>query len=65
MYFFFSTVCLDRSKVMFGVVKMVDFRDAKRLYHLSKPDFFLWNVSFWVTAIVGPIQGIAVSVVVR
>ncbi|CAB1115838.1 sulP [Ectocarpus sp. CCAP 1310/34] len=52
------------SVVMFGVVKMVDFRDAKRLYHLSKPDFFLWNVSFWVTAIVGPIKGIAVSVVV-
>ncbi|CAM9135564.1 unnamed protein product [Ectocarpus sp. 6 AP-2014] len=52
------------SVVMFGVVKMVDFRDAKRLYHLSKPDFFLWNVSFWVTAIVGPIEGIAVSVVV-
>ncbi|CAN0326268.1 unnamed protein product [Pylaiella littoralis] len=52
------------SVVMFGVVKMVDFRDAKRLYHLSKPDFCLWNVSFWVTAIVGPIEGIAVSVVV-
>ncbi|CAM9630726.1 unnamed protein product, partial [Hapterophycus canaliculatus] len=52
------------SVVMFGVVKMVDFRDAKRLYHLSKPDFCLWNVSFWVTAIVGPIEGIAVSVIV-
>eukprot|EP00752_Nemacystus_decipiens_P001735 g1678.t1 len=52
------------SVVMFGVVKMVDFRDAKRLYHLSKPDFFLWNVSFWVTAIVGPIEGIGVSIVV-
>ena len=54
-----------KKKVMFGVVKMVDFRDAKRLYHLSKPDFLLWNVSFWVTAMVGPIEGIAISVVVR
>ncbi len=54
-----------REQVLFGVVKMVDFRDAKRLYHLSKPDFFLWNVSFWVTAIVGPIEGIGVSLVVR
>lgn len=44
---------------------MVDFRDAKRLYHLSKPDFFLWNVSFWITVIVGPIQGIAASVAIR
>ena len=44
---------------------MVDFRDAKRLYHLSKPDFFLWNISFWVTIIVGPIEGIAVSLAVR
>lgn len=52
-------------KVMFGVVKMVDFRDAKRLYHLSKPDFFLWNLSFWVTVVVGPIEGIAISVIVR
>lgn len=56
---------LEPPQVMFGVVKMVDFRDAKRLYHLSKPDFLLWNVSFWVTTIVGPIEGIGVSVVVR
>lgn len=55
----------ENKQVLFGVVKMVDFRDAKRLYHLSKPDFFLWNVSFWVTAIVGPIEGIGVSLVVR
>eukprot|EP00904_Undaria_pinnatifida_P011024 jgi/Undpi1/7051/HiC_scaffold_21.g09525.m1 len=52
------------SVVMFGVVKMVDFRDAKRLYHLSKPDFCLWNISFWVTVILGPIKGIGVSIVV-
>lgn len=52
-------------KVMFGVVKMIDFRDAQRLYHLSKPDFFLWNISFWVTVIVGPIEGIGVSLTVR
>lgn len=50
---------------MVGVVKMIDFRDARRLYHLSKPDFALWNVSFWVTVLVGPMEGIAVSVCVR
>lgn len=50
---------------MSGVVKMVDFRDARRLYHLSKPDFALWNVSFWITMLVGAIEGIAASVCIR
>lgn len=47
------------------MVKMIDFRDARRLYHMSKPDFALWSVSFWVTFLVGPMEGIGVSVAVR
>ncbi|CAM9508929.1 unnamed protein product [Chrysoparadoxa australica] len=51
------------SVVVFGVVRMFDFGEAKRLYHLHKPDFLLWNISFWVTFMAGAIIGIAVSVV--
>ncbi|CAM9491771.1 unnamed protein product, partial [Choristocarpus tenellus] len=52
------------SVVMFGVFKMINFSEARRLYHLNKPDFMLWSVSFWVTTMGGAIVGIAVSVIV-
>ncbi|CAM9481878.1 unnamed protein product, partial [Discosporangium mesarthrocarpum] len=52
------------SVVLFGVMKMINFQEARRLYHLNKPDFMLWMVSFWVTTLGGAIVGIAVSVIV-
>jgi SulP family sulfate permease len=52
------------SVVLFGVFRMMDFSEARELYHISKPDFGLWLVCFSVTLLGGAIYGIAISVLI-
>jgi SulP family sulfate permease len=51
------------ASIIFAALKnMINFQTAKKLYHVSSPDFGLWCVAFIATAILGVTWGIAVSI---
>eukprot|EP01069_Polyplicarium_translucidae_P008279 Polyplicarium_translucidae@DN3209_c0_g1_i2.p1 len=49
--------------VLFGVLGMMNFSEAKKLGRTLTPDLLLWMVAFFVTLIFGAMEGIIASVV--
>jgi len=52
------------SVIFVAVEGMIDFKEPRRLWTVSKQDFIVWQITFWSTLIFDVVPGIAIAVTV-
>jgi len=50
------------SVIFVAVEGMIDFKEPRRLWHVSKQDFIMWQITFWSTLLFDVVPGIAIAV---